>query len=167
MGSCLILRNKLSQKTHMLTNKRLYWEGTSGQRAAGQGNPEELLCHETRNLRFYGNEVSFWDVSTQLSYLACIWSSSGSFLVVYAPFSQMDSSAKDTGRLVVASLLLAPLKFSVCRAAPCFSPGLPVVRWLMQAAIITLVQGGSFSQWSPSISETNLNALLKRREENL
>lgn len=81
----------------MLTNKRLYWEGTSGQRAAGQGNPEELLCHETRNLRFYGNEVSFWDVSTQLSYLAYIWSSSGSFLVVYAPFSQMDSSARILG----------------------------------------------------------------------
>ena len=29
----------------MLTSERLHWEGLARQRAAGSGNPGELLCH--------------------------------------------------------------------------------------------------------------------------
>ena len=66
--------------------------------------------------------------------------------------AKMASSAKDSGRLVVSSLLLAPPKSSwlVFKAAPCPISGLPVVRPLMQVAIIVLGQGGQFQSLVPS-----------------
>ena len=48
----------------------------------------QLLCHVSHGLSFYGNRVSFCVVSGQLSCLAHIWSSLGSFLVAYAPLGQ-------------------------------------------------------------------------------
>ena len=40
-------------------SERLYWGGAPRQRAAGQENPEELLCHVAHSHRFYDDEVSF------------------------------------------------------------------------------------------------------------
>ena len=64
----------------------------------------------------------------------------------------MGSSAKDSGSLVISFLLLAPLKFSqlVFRTTAYSFSGPPVVRQLMQAAIIVLATVGHFSQWSPN-----------------
>ena len=58
-GSCLTLGNELSKEIHMLTSKRLYWEGAPGWRAGGKGNPGELLSHVVCSLGFYGDGVSF------------------------------------------------------------------------------------------------------------
>ena len=58
-GSCLTLGNELSKEIHMLTSKRLYWEGVPGWRAGGKGNPGELLSHVVCSLGFYGDGVSF------------------------------------------------------------------------------------------------------------
>ena len=65
--------------------------------------------------------------------------------------AKMDSSAKDSGRLVVSSLLLAPPKSSwlVFKAAPCSLPGLPIVRQFIQAVITLLGQGGHFQPMVP------------------
>ena len=64
----------------------------------------------------------------------------------------MDSRAKDPGRLVASSLLLASPKSKssklVFRAASCSLSGLPVVRQLMQVAITFQAKVGGFSQWS-------------------
>ena len=66
--------------------------------------------------------------------------------------TKMDSSAKAPGRLVVSSFLLAPFKLSrfVFTAARSSLSGPPVLRQVMQVAIIMPGQGGHFSQWSPS-----------------
>ena len=73
-----------------------YWEGLAGQRAAGWGTSEELLCHVARSLGFYGDGVTFRVVSGQSSCLAHIWSDSGSFLEQLS--AKMDSNVKDSGR---------------------------------------------------------------------
>ena len=51
-GSCLTLRNELSEETHMMTEQRLCWEGVPRQRAAQQGNPGGLLCRVACRPRF-------------------------------------------------------------------------------------------------------------------
>ena len=65
--------------------------------------------------------------------------------------AKMGSSAKHSGRLVVSSLLLAPPTSSllVFRAAACSFIKPPVVRQLMQAAIIMPGQGGQFRSVVP------------------
>ena len=65
--------------------------------------------------------------------------------------AKMEATAKDSGRLVVSFLLLAPLKFSwlVFRAARSSLSGLPVVRQLLQETIIMRGQGGWFLSTVP------------------
>ena len=65
MGFCLTLGNELFQETHVLTRKRLFGEGATGWRAAGSGNPGELLCHVAHSFRFFGDGVSFRVISGQ------------------------------------------------------------------------------------------------------
>lgn len=64
---------------------------------------------------------------------------------------KMDSSAKDSGRLVVSSHPLAPPKISllVFREALCSLLGPPVVRQLMQVAILMPGQHGQFQPKVP------------------
>ena len=50
-------------------SKRLYWDGTSRQKAAGQGNPGGLLCPVAHSLRFYGDGIHFQVVSGQSFWL--------------------------------------------------------------------------------------------------
>lgn len=66
--------------------------------------------------------------------------------------ADMESSAKDPGRLGLPSLRVAPPKPSrlVFGAALCSSLGPPAMRQLVQVAILCLAKGGSFSQWSPN-----------------
>ena len=57
----------------MLTSERLHWEGMARQRAAGSGNPGELLCH-----RFTVSDFRIMGFISRLSlarHLACayIW----------------------------------------------------------------------------------------------
>ena len=76
-------------------SKRIYLEGAPGGRTGGQGNPGELLYHVAHSLRFYGNEISFWVVSLWpiiLTWSHSWWSEHCS--------AKMDSSTKDSGRLV-------------------------------------------------------------------
>ena len=37
LGSCLTLRNELSEETHVLTKHRFYWEGHQGGEQEGKG----------------------------------------------------------------------------------------------------------------------------------
>ena len=88
MGSCLTLRNELSEKTCTDKAKRCYSEGVLGRRAVGKGNPGERLCHVAHSFRFYGKRVSLQVVSAQSSCLTHIWSDLGSFLVAHTSLSQ-------------------------------------------------------------------------------
>lgn len=112
VGSCLTLRNELSEETNMLTKQKTLLG--RGARAEGsrvnEGNLGALLCHMACSLRFYRNGINFWVVSGQSSCLAHSWSGSGPSWQDLS--AKMDLSAKDSGRLVVFSLLLAPSKFS-------------------------------------------------------
>ena len=65
--------------------------------------------------------------------------------------TKMDSSSKDSGRLVISALLL-PLprsSWSVFRAAPSSLSGPPVVRQLMQVAVILPGWGERFQSMVP------------------
>ena len=63
----------------MLTKQgTLLGRGCPGWRAEGEGSPGELLCHVARSLGFHGDGICFSTVSGQSSFLAHIWSDSGS-----------------------------------------------------------------------------------------
>ena len=64
--------------------------------------------------------------------------------------AKMDSSTKDSGKLVISSLLLAHPRLSVFRVAPDSLSGPPAVRGVRQAAVIVPGQGGWFSPQSPN-----------------
>ena len=114
----------------------------------GKGHPgrEQQLWLVSCSLGFYGKRVSLWVVSGQFS--GHILPGSYSFLVAYDLSAKMDSSAKDPGRLVFSSLVLAPPKFSqlVFRAASCSLSGLPTVRQPVQAIISMPAKVGRLSQ---------------------
>ena len=64
VGSCQILRNELSEETHVLTKREILGgEILLGRRtqwrAEGQVKLGGLFCHVAHNLRFYGDEISF------------------------------------------------------------------------------------------------------------
>ena len=80
--------NKMSEETHMLTKQKTLLGRAHRGRAARRGNPGELHCHGAHSLSFYGNGVSFWVLSGQLSCSASTWSDSGSFLAARASLSQ-------------------------------------------------------------------------------
>ena len=57
-GSCLTLRNELSEETYICwQSKRPYWEGVARWRVAG--SPRGPLCHGAQDLKFHGKRVSF------------------------------------------------------------------------------------------------------------
>ena len=64
----------------MLT-KRLYWEGAPGRRAAGYGDPGELVCLVAHGLGFY--MMGLFPVLSLANH-----SDSGSFLVGFALLNQ-------------------------------------------------------------------------------
>lgn len=59
VGSCLTSRSELSKENHGLIKQETLWEGAPGQRAAGEGKPEGLLCRVASCLGFYRDRVSF------------------------------------------------------------------------------------------------------------
>ena len=65
--------------------------------------------------------------------------------------AKMDSSTKDSGRLVISSLPVAPPKSSwlFFRAALCSLLGPPAVRQLLQVVLVVLGQGWQFRSMVP------------------
>ena len=65
--------------------------------------------------------------------------------------AKMDSSTKDSGRLVISSLPVAPPKSSwlFFRAALCSLSGPPAVRQLLQVVLVVLGQGWQFRSMVP------------------
>ena len=63
LGSCLTLRNELSEETRVLTKQEiLLGKGTwveSSRCKVGEGNPGEQLCHMACSLGFYGDGITF------------------------------------------------------------------------------------------------------------
>jgi len=85
--------------THMLRKqKALLGRGTQGE-SSRLREPRRTFCHLARSLRCHGNGVSFRVLSGQSSCLARTWSDSGSWWCVHLS-AKMDSSTKDSGRLV-------------------------------------------------------------------
>ena len=63
VGSCLALRNELSEETHVLTKQEILLGRGTRWRAVGWGNPGGLLYHVA--YRFYGDKISFPVVFSQ------------------------------------------------------------------------------------------------------
>ena len=68
VGSCLTLRNELSEETHVLKKQETLGGGAPGQRAAGWANPGGLL-HVAPGVRFCGDGIRFRLVFGQSSWL--------------------------------------------------------------------------------------------------
>ena len=83
MGSCLHSEINYLRRHMCWQNKRLYWEGVPGWRAARPGNPGELLCHVACSFWFYRNGISFQVASQWLSCSDCTWFGLWFFLVVH------------------------------------------------------------------------------------
>ena len=76
VGSCLTLRNELSEKAHKLTKQKT----VSGPQGGEQQGTQEA-CSATWPQSYYGNGANLWVVSGQSLCLAHIWSDSGSLLM--------------------------------------------------------------------------------------
>ena len=81
MGSCAILGNELSEETHVLEKKRLYWEGCPGGEEQCKGNQED--CSATW-LAVLGSVV----LGLVYRVSPANHSNSGSFLMVHTLPSQ-------------------------------------------------------------------------------
>ena len=65
LGSCLTLRNELSEETHVLTKQEiLLGQGTQVDSSRVREPRRTALC-VAHNVRFYGNGISFWVVFDQ------------------------------------------------------------------------------------------------------
>ena len=103
LGSCLTLRNELSEEIHVLTKQEiLLGKGTrvEGSRVREPRRTALLLCHVAHSLRVYGDGVRFWVVSGQSSCLAQFGLTQGSSWWHWHLPAKMDSHVKDSGRLV-------------------------------------------------------------------
>lgn len=83
----------------MLTSERLHWEGMARQRAAGSGNPGELLCH-----RFTVSGFRIMGFVSRLSlacHLACayIWYDRGPSWRYTCLSAKVDSNMRASWRL--------------------------------------------------------------------
>ena len=87
VGSCLTLRNELSEETHMMTEQETLL-GRGAQAEGSRVREPRRTRHVACSLRLYGDGLSFRVVSGQSSCLAHIWSDSGSFLITCASLSQ-------------------------------------------------------------------------------
>ena len=65
LGSCLTLRNELSEETHVLTKQEVLLGRGARAESSRVGNPGGLLCHMARSLGFYDAGISFWVVFSQ------------------------------------------------------------------------------------------------------
>ena len=65
VGSCLMLRNELSEETHRLTKQEILLGRGAQVESSRVSNPGELLCHVARSLRFYGDGFSLQIVFVQ------------------------------------------------------------------------------------------------------
>ena len=147
MGSCLTLRNELSEDTRADKARDFIGKGRLGGEQQVREPGRTALPHGSQS-QVYGSGVSVWVVSGQSSCLVRTWSGPGSFLVVLTSLCQDGFQLQGSGRLVVSSVLLAPPQSSqlVFRAAPHSLSGPPVGRQLMQVATLVLGQGRQF--WS-------------------
>ena len=91
LGSCLTLRNELSEETHLLTKQETLLGKATGAESSREGNPGELLCRVARNLGFYGDGIGFWVVFSRfLTQSPSWWCTPGS--------AKLDASKQDSGR---------------------------------------------------------------------
>ena len=64
VGSCLTLGNELSEEIHVLTKQETLLGRSSQMESSGVRELRIVLCHYRLRLRFYGDGVSFWVVSS-------------------------------------------------------------------------------------------------------
>ena len=81
VGSCLTLRNALSEEMQVLTKQETLLGRVAPAESSRAGEPRRTLCHVARSLGFYGDGIRFWAVSGQSS-------DSESFLVAHAGLGQ-------------------------------------------------------------------------------
>ena len=63
VGSCLTLRNELSEETHALTKQEILLG--RGAQVESSRVTEPLLCHMAQSFAFYGTGISYWVVFDQ------------------------------------------------------------------------------------------------------
>ena len=107
LGSCLTLRNELSEETHMLTKQDFIGQGHLGGDQQDEGTQENCSAMWLTVSGLMG--MGLVSLSPLANRLALVLGPSWWCTHLSA---KMDSSAKDPGRLVIFSFLLAPPKSS-------------------------------------------------------
>ena len=69
LGSCLTLRNELSQETHVLTKQEILLGKGTCVESSRVRKPRRKLCHMACSLGFYDVEISFQVVFSQSFWL--------------------------------------------------------------------------------------------------
>ena len=112
VGSRLTLRNELSEETHLVTKqKTLLGRGTK-EESRRERESRKPLCHMAYSLRFYGSGlVSRFSLANCPAWPLLGLAQGPSWWHMHLS-AKMDSSVKNSGRLVVSFFLLAPLKIS-------------------------------------------------------
>ena len=136
LGSCLTLRNELSEETRADKARDFIGKGRPGQSSSVRG-PGEQLCCGACIPGFYGDGISFQVVLSQSFWLV---------QPVHACSVKMDARKKDSGRWLVVS------PFDLSWTLPvgggllvlCSLPGPPGVKQLMQIVTVVPGQGGRF-----------------------
>ena len=64
-GSCLTVRNALSEETHVLTQRQTFWGRDTGGEQQGKGAQENCSATWLAISWFYGDRISFWGVFGQ------------------------------------------------------------------------------------------------------
>ena len=140
LGSCLTLRNELSEETHALTKQEILLGRAPGWRTGWWGNPGALLCCVARSPGFYGDGISFQVALANHS-------NSESFLVAHASLTRWMPA-----RLILGSGRTGSVSSRPFRTLPAGGgllvlyslSGYPAIKQLMQMVTMVPGQGGWF-----------------------
>ena len=141
LGSCLTLRNELSEETHALTKQEILLGKGTRVESSRVREPRRTALPMACSLRFYGDGISFQVVFSQSFWLRVLPAGARLVQPRWMPERRILGSGRTWGvsfrpfrTLPVGGSLLVPYSLS----------GSPVIKQLMQMVTMVPGQGGRF-----------------------
>ena len=127
----------------MLTKQEILLEKGTRVESRREGNPGEQLCHMARSLRFSGDGISLWVFFSPSFWLSLLPGGAGLVQPRRTPERRILGGSRTCG--VSFWPFLSPSGWRRL-LVPCFLPGLPVLKQLMQIAAMVPGQGASLNK---------------------
>ena len=141
LGSCLTLRNELSEETHGLTKQEILLGRGTQVEGRGVREPRRTALPPGCSLRFYGDGISFRVVFSQSFWLRVLSGGTG----IIQPRWMLERRILGGGRTCVSPFDLSrTLPVGGGLLVPCSLTGPPVIKQLMQMVTMVPGQGGRF-----------------------